>query len=359
MERHFFVLCSTPAPHPKQNDISATLPDIIAALLKDNNSDLPCGFTVKVDSRGAVMVIVSDTETPAAAYSPFFDAITSKLNQSYPVGSSPWLPFRLALNETHLAIHSLPIPYLPDDLAQLYDALVTSIRNARGVNILAARFLNHDPASRQGKLATSVAVTVQPQDAITLGTSIRLFSGTRRITPIVPANRFSQYDNCFKFGHVSQRCCQDHPTCPLCSLHHRKGDHRSPNPVSPKGGNTRPVFACCEITPAKCTNCGEAHSARYCDCSARPVPTAQPPPPVPALSPEEEMDTSDDTRPAPESHLPARILFPTAEPETPRPNPAQLVALPALQASFRFSGPVPSAPVSPTSTCSSSRVSAH
>ena len=89
VERPFFAPRSTPAPHPRPNDISATFPDIMAALLKDNNSDLPCGFTVKVNSRGAVTVIVTDTETPAAAYSPFFDAITARLNQSFPVGESP------------------------------------------------------------------------------------------------------------------------------------------------------------------------------------------------------------------------------------------------------------------------------
>ena len=90
-----------------------------------------------------------------------------------------------------------------------------------------------------------------------------------------------------------------------------------------------------------------------------PVPTTQPPPPVPALSPEGVMDTSDDPGPTPESPLHARILFPATEPETPRPNPTQLLAPPALQASVRFSDPTLLAPVSSTSTRSSSRASAH
>ena len=51
VERPFFAPRSTPAPHPRQNDISATFPDTIAALLRDNNSELPRGFTGKVNSR--------------------------------------------------------------------------------------------------------------------------------------------------------------------------------------------------------------------------------------------------------------------------------------------------------------------
>ena len=112
-----------------------------------------------------------------------------------------------------------------------------------------------------------------------MGSSARLFSNPRRVTPIVPANRFSQCDNCCQYSHVAVRCTQHYPTCPFCGLHPTKAAHRCPNPVCPKGGNLRPVLACCEISPAKCPNCGEPHSARYRDCSARPVPTAPPIPP--------------------------------------------------------------------------------
>ena len=359
VKHRFFASRSVPAPHPKEKDISATFPDIVASLLRSNNCDLPLGFTVKVNSRGALTVVVSDVETPAAAYAPFFDAITSRLNQSFPVGESPWLPFRLAPNEAQVAIHSLPISYLPSEPDDLFDALATSVRNARGVSILSARFLNPNPSSRQGKLATSVAISVRPQDVPTMGSSIRLFSGPRKVTPIVPANRFSLCDNCCQFGHVAQRCTQEHPTCPLCSLHHRKSEHRCPNPVCPKGGNTKPVLACCEVTPAKCANCGEPHSARYCHCVARPVPTAPPPPPQPAPCPEEEMDTAEDPVTATEPPVPARILFPDAEPTTPRADPARLLAPQSLQTSVRFAGPPPSDPVSPTTSHTSSRASAH
>ena len=163
---------------------------------------------VKVNNRGAVTVIVSDVETPAAAYPPFFDSLTSKLNQSFPVGNSPWLPFRLAPNESHLAIYSLPLSYLPDDPEEQFGSPVTTIRNAKGANILSARYLNLDPSSGEGKLAPLVAVTLRLQDVAMIGTSIRLFSGPRRVTTVVPTNRFSQYDNCCQFGHVSTRCTQ-------------------------------------------------------------------------------------------------------------------------------------------------------
>ena len=268
VDHHFFAPRSTPSPHPRASDISATLPDLFSRLLGSNNCQLPLGFIVKVNSRGAVTVIVSDVETPTAAYAPFFNALTARLNQSFPVGNSPWLPFRLAPNESHLAIHSLPLSYHPDAPEELFSSVATSIGNAKGVNILSARFLKPDRSSREGKLATSIAITVKPQDVATMRTSIRLFSHPRRVTTIVPANHFSQWDNCCQFGHVEARCSQPQPTCPFCSVHHTKAAHRCLNPVSPKGGNHRSVLAYYEISPAKCLNCGEAHSARYRDCSA-------------------------------------------------------------------------------------------
>ena len=77
VERRFFPPRPNPAPHPRASDIAATLPDLIAGLLPSNNCGLPLGFSVKVNSRGAVTVIVADVETPAADYAPFFNALTS------------------------------------------------------------------------------------------------------------------------------------------------------------------------------------------------------------------------------------------------------------------------------------------
>jgi len=88
------------------------------------------------------------------------------------VGESPWLPFRLAPNEAQLAIHSLPIAFLPEDPEELFPCLAESILNSRNIRILSARYLNPNAQSREGKSATSVIVSVHPGDVLTMGSSI-------------------------------------------------------------------------------------------------------------------------------------------------------------------------------------------
>lgn len=68
------------------------------------------------------------------------------------------MPFHLAPNEVQLAIHSLPIAFLPVDPEELFRSLANSIYNSMNVRILATRFLNPSAESRSGKTATSIIV---------------------------------------------------------------------------------------------------------------------------------------------------------------------------------------------------------
>ena len=85
-------------PHPDRDTIAATFPDIAADVLRSSNCALPLSFTAKVNSNGTVTLLGVDPATPASDYSPFFSALAARLNKSFPVGTSPWLPFRLAPN---------------------------------------------------------------------------------------------------------------------------------------------------------------------------------------------------------------------------------------------------------------------
>jgi len=101
---------------------------------------------------------------------PYLGPLSAQLNKSFPVGESPWLPFCLAPNESQLAIHSLPIAFLPEDPGELFPCLAESILNSKDIRILSARYLNPDAQSREGKTATSVIVSVHPGDATTRAT---------------------------------------------------------------------------------------------------------------------------------------------------------------------------------------------
>ena len=156
-----------PAPHPERDLIRIRWPDLAASVfkLREANSGLPVTFKVFVNDNGAVSLTVIDTSVPAASYSPFFDDLTHKLNQSFPVGENPWMPFRLAHTDLQFAIHGLPIKAHPEEDAALCDLLQPSIVNSQSVLISKPRFLNPDRASRlHDKKAFSVVAQVPAED---------------------------------------------------------------------------------------------------------------------------------------------------------------------------------------------------
>jgi len=271
-ERRFYSPRSSPSEHPQAPLIAATSPDIAARVLRDANCVLPLPVTTKVNDRGSVTLLVTDPATPAAAFPPYFDALSNQLNKSFPVGESPWLPFRLAPNEAQLAIHSLPIAFLREDPEELFPCLAESILNSKNIRILTTRYLNPNAQSREGKFATSVIVSVHPGDVLTMGSSIRLFSRSQNIERAYSSNRYTQCKNCWGFGHSAPRCPSASPVCPICSLNHTRAMHRCPNPTCPGGGNLKAAPGCCSSSPPRCTNCGGAHTASYRDCNSRPTP---------------------------------------------------------------------------------------
>ena len=166
--RRFFPCRTTFTPHPEALKIAAHFPDIAASVLSETNCSLPLSFTCTVNDKGSVSLLGTDLDTPTSAYTPYFAPLTSRLNKAFPVGNSPWDLFKAPPNETQLLIHSIPLAFLPSEDDQLFPSLHESIRNARGVSILSARYLNPDPESRELKRATSVVVTVPLPDAYAL-----------------------------------------------------------------------------------------------------------------------------------------------------------------------------------------------
>jgi len=151
--------------------MTATLPDIMAAVLKEANCSLPLSLTASVNRNGAV-TLTANPYTPSSAYSPFFDAMTKKLNQSFPVGDNPFQVFREAPTSVELLIHNLPLSILPHEPTDLFPSLLESISNAIDVPIFVARFLQSDPVKRAEMRTTSVVVAVNPLHVSRFGESI-------------------------------------------------------------------------------------------------------------------------------------------------------------------------------------------
>ena len=154
----FFAPRSSPLPHQDRLRIAATAPDIAASVLREANCPFPLRCTASVNPQGSLTLTSTNLHTPATAFAPFYEALTNKLNQSCPIGNNPFLPFRSAPNEVQMAIHGLPYGFMPTEADNLLPALAESIRNAAGVGLYSARFLQSDPAKRAEKSSGLVVV---------------------------------------------------------------------------------------------------------------------------------------------------------------------------------------------------------
>ena len=166
--KRFYAPRNSPAPHPESDLIRISGSDLAASVLREANSGLQVSFKVFINDSGAVSLTVIDTTVPAASYTPFFDSLTHKLNQSFPVGNNPWLPLQLAPTNHQFAIHGPPIKAHPEDDAVLFDLLQPSLFNAQSVLITKVRFLNPDREScLHDKRGFSVEVQVPADDGKT------------------------------------------------------------------------------------------------------------------------------------------------------------------------------------------------
>ena len=346
--RSFYAPRRSDAPHPDEARIVIPLPDIAASVLKEANSQLPISFKSFVNSKGAVTLSIVDTSVPATFYALFFEALTSRLNQSFPVADNPWQTFRLAPTDLQFAIRGLALDAMPDDDALLPSSLSTSIDNAKGFIIKGARYLNPDCQScTVGKCACSVVVQVAAEHGWQMMDPplVLLCSKNRVVERAYPSSTFTQCGNCWKFGDVKQRC--KIPTvCSLCSGPHPKSQHRCSNPSCPKEGNLKCSMNCCVASPACCPNCGEAHRASYRDSSARPFP---PPASSPLLPAVEAMDVLPDAPAHPRPNTPSGGLAHPIDLTTLRVAPRPLLAIPSAPSSIRTGRPLPAEEPSPSS----------
>jgi len=161
-QRHVLAPRQSPAPHPYAPSIAATFPDIAPCVLRESNCLLLLGFSATVNPRGAIPLTVTDKTTPAASYSPYLVSLTRALNQSFPVCENPWCTLVLAPTAVQLAIHGLPLRFLPQDEEELFPYIRQAILNYIATLVLSARYLNPDRDSRSTKQATSVVVTIDP-----------------------------------------------------------------------------------------------------------------------------------------------------------------------------------------------------
>jgi len=355
-QRRFFAPRQSPSPHPDAITNAATFPDIAARVFRVSNCLLPWGFSATVNPPGSVSLTVTDKATSAASYAPYFDSLTRALNQSFPVGENPWGTLVLAPTAVQLAIHGLPLCFLPQDEEELFPYIRQAILNDKATQILSARYLNPSRDSRATKQGTSVVITVDPHN-VSAGTSgVVILSQKHKVELAFSSSRTSQCKNCCRYGHAHQGCPATHPTCPICALYHTRAAHRCQNPTCPRSWNNKPVPSCCPTSPPHCCNCGNDHTATFSECPARPTPPfpSRTGSPAPAPTSQDPMDLAVDGNPAPTT--PPSVKGPLeVDLVTPRqPAPAGPSTRPGT--THRFGGPLPLEEPSPSPASFTCRV---
>jgi len=267
-QRHFFAPRTSPTLLNNSFIITATLPDIMAAVLKEANCSIPLSLTASVNRNGAV-TLTANPYTLSSAYLPIFDAMTKKLNQGFPVGDNPLQVFREAPTSVELLIHNLPLSILPPESTDLFPSLLESISNAIDVPIFGARFLQSDPVKSAENRTTSAVVAVDPLHVSQFGESIRLFSRAGTVAPAYSASKSTQCRKCGLFGHSAPLCKEEEQACPICTLLHHRSANRCANQSCPIGGFEKSVVGCCNASPPLCINCGGQHASFDGTCPIR------------------------------------------------------------------------------------------
>ena len=240
--------------------MNATLPDIMAAVLKEANCSLPLSLTASVNRNGAV-TLTANPYTPASSYPPFFDAIAKKLTQSFPVGDNPFQVFREAPTSVELFIHNLPLSIVPNEPIDLFPSLLKSISNAIDILIIGARFLQSDPVKMAEKRTAAVVVAVDTLHLSQFAESIRLFSRARTVAPAYSASKSTPGRKCWRFGHSAPLCKEEAQACQICTLLHQRSADRCGNQRCPKGGFEKTVVGCCNASTPLCVNCCGQHES--------------------------------------------------------------------------------------------------
>src|SRR5205085_9259718 len=137
---------------------------------------------------------------------------------------------------------SLLSEVLEDDQA-LTQMFTDALSFSANVTPLQVRLLTPDVQKREGKMATTVVVTLSSDHAQSLGHSVRLFSRARRLQILHTATATTHCTKCFRLRHHQAVCKQKHDTCPLCAKDHTHQAHRClrKNEECPRGGHLKAV----------------------------------------------------------------------------------------------------------------------
>jgi hypothetical protein len=177
-------------------------------------------FTVTINANGTISVVAFPS-SPAINYGNYFNLLTNSLNAAMPVEGNPFNSRNLAPTTTDYPIHNIPTYVFPEEPANPLNTMHDAIGFATGATNNFARCLKPNTAERT-KAMISQVIYITPDQSLLLKDSICLFSCTRKCEHMFSSSLTTQCRNCCKFGHPTQLCKQELPTCPICYGQHTR-----------------------------------------------------------------------------------------------------------------------------------------
>jgi len=160
------------------------------------------------------------------------------------MGENPWAQFIRAPTTVQLAIHALPLRFLPkmkrisSHISGGQSSTTKRPRLSQPGTLTRANILG-SPSRPLRWLSPSSPTTLRPLLQASSSSPRRVRSNLASPQAAPPSVETEG-----KYGQATQRCPATHPTCPICGLHHTRSASRCQNPTCPRSATNTRVPSC-------------------------------------------------------------------------------------------------------------------
>ena len=227
----------------------------------------PTNLQVSSNRLNGTITITTPPGSDSGQYTRYLEKMTETLNEANPEGEPAYLPFRRVPTDVNVLVHGIPLDAIPSDPTDLDTEIKLHFKESHRIDLTSAKFLKADPASREGKKATSIMLRLPEADAIKITPQVVIMGKMKESRVMWHATPTTQCTRCWKFGHPKIGCREKVDICPICSKTHVEKEHKCYQTSC--RGHKKLIPGCCNMTPAKCPTCGGPHSAKDKDCPVR------------------------------------------------------------------------------------------
>jgi hypothetical protein len=245
IEREIIITCDlSMVPDAERKEFSDRALRIFNTIIvRSAEIDLPPFILARTNSNSKLVLMTNHT-TPAAAYKPYLQLFTNKMERFTPTASeinTRWSKF---------LVHNIPTDASPSVIREQIELTYPTLCLAQ-----TPRWLVPTDRRTNKQASTLVIALLGAIDLKHLRTTtLTLCNRKCHITPYFSWTPDSHCHNCQGYGHHTKLCKAEKPTCAICAQQHSTKNHLCTIPTC-RASNS------CTHPPLKCTACGAPHKA--------------------------------------------------------------------------------------------------